>query len=428
MPPLRPLVAAPAAVTVALARVALVAAFAATTIAPAAAQDWTALSIATTEDIRAIEQGSFSDRWLAGTGGLVAVSDAGRTVWTPESAGSTADFLSVQRPTSTQIWVGGAAGTVRVKNVGTWFNRNIPDASQDYVLASGGSGAARAFGSAGVPYCTVDVGLNWSQETSGVSVALHGGTGFSSGPAWAVGDEGTILHTTDGGATWAPQASGTTADLHRFLQGPAGWIFAFGEAGTILRSTDQGATWTAIASGTAATLHAASTSKQNSNWMLAVGEGGTVLKSTDAGSTWCHLNAGTSVDLFAVEAASNSEYLVGGAGGLLLRTTNGGGSCGTAVSASVAAGETGGLRIVGPFPNPARGRASVVLSAGRGASVRLDVIDVTGRRVARLSGGDLGDGGTRVVDLDATAWPAGTYWVRAEAAGFTECRRLVILR
>lgn len=418
MPPRR----VPAAVAAALALPMLVPALAPRS---AAAQDWVTLALPTAEDVLAIEQGSFSDRWLVGTGGLVAVSDFARTTWTPESAGTPEDLRAVQRPTSTQIWAGGAAGTVRVRLSGIWQNRNVPDPSQDWVLASSGSGAARAFGSAGGLYCTVDGGLNWSPETSGTAVALNGGTGSSSGNAWAVGDAGTILRTTDGGATWTAQGSGTTADLNCFRVGPAGWLFAFGDAGTILRSTNLGVTWTAIPSGTAATLHAASSSKLNSNWMVAVGEGGTILKSTDAGSTWCHLSAGTTADLYAVEAVTNTELLVGGAGGLLLRTTTGGGSCGTAVAAPLAAAP--GLRVLGPFPNPARGRASIVLLAERGLPVAVEVFDVTGRRVAREDGGAAA-GGPCAVELDADGWPAGAYFVRAIAGGVTDSRRLVVVR
>lgn len=67
-------------------------------------------------------------------------------------------------------------------------------------------------GPAGVILKTVDSGLSWTQQASGVSVELLAGSAPSPRVCWIVGREGTILRTTDG-EHWERMASPTESDL-----------------------------------------------------------------------------------------------------------------------------------------------------------------------------------------------------------------------
>lgn len=64
--------------------------------------------------------------------------------------------------------------------------------------------------------------------------------------AWAVGYWGTILRSTDSGATWNGVDTPTERNLFAvdFFDGRNGW--AVGAQGAILRSTDGGATWSRV--------------------------------------------------------------------------------------------------------------------------------------------------------------------------------------
>jgi photosystem II stability/assembly factor-like uncharacterized protein len=297
---------------------------------PAHAQVWTTIPLGSSSTIRTIvEGGGFSDLYLVGDNGLVAKSDATRTVWTLLNPLTSVDLLSGRRPTSSQFWASGENGVIRVELSGTWFTRNVPNSVENFVMYSRESGCQNALGSAGSLYQTCDVGQNWTVLNPGVSVSLNHGAGFITSTSWIVGDGGTILKSTDGGANWIQQTSGTTQDLHYIIEGGSGWVIAVGKGGTILRTNDGGTTWTLSPLPITTNLWMVNLSGLNGAWMLAVGDSGMVLRSSDNGATWCQLDPGTNAHLYGVDMVTNTEFIVGGANGVLRRTTDGGGTCGT---------------------------------------------------------------------------------------------------
>ena len=77
-----------------------------------------------------------------------------------------------------------------------------------------------------------------------------------------------------------------------------------------------------------------------------------------------------------------------------------------------------------PAPNPARGLAVLTYALETAADVKLEVLDVLGRRVALVESG-LRSAGTHHADLDAGALAPGLYLVRLTADGQTATQRLV---
>jgi len=78
-----------------------------------------------------------------------------------------------------------------------------------------------------------------------------------------------------------------------------------------------------------------------------------------------------------------------------------------------------------PAPNPATTRTAFHLHVGTSQSVRLDVFDVLGRRIATLHDGVM-PAGTHRFDLDVRGLPAGVYFARARTAEARATRRLVV--
>lgn len=78
-------------------------------------------------------------------------------------------------------------------------------------------------------------------------------------------------------------------------------------------------------------------------------------------------------------------------------------------------------------PNPAGGRAEVVLTLAEAQAVRVSAVDALGREVALVFDGPAG-AGERVVGIDTSGWPAGVYVVRAVAGGRVVSARLVVAR
>lgn len=82
----------------------------------------------------------------------------------------------------------------------------------------------------------------------------------------------------------------------------------------------------------------------------------------------------------------------------------------------------------GVSPNPARGEAVVEYALHEAAPVRLDVLDMAGRRVATLEDGERAPGTYRVPWVRAAgAVPPGLYFVRLQVAGRTVGERKVAL-
>ncbi len=387
------------------------------------AQNWTPLPLASTDDILAMEQGSFSDIWLVGRNGLVAVSDLSHESWTIRDVGTTEDLHSVIRQSQSQVWVSGAAGTARVILFNSWQSANV-GIDERFVLFSRGSGVAHAVGDSGSIFLSLDFGLTWSPQISNTTASLNHGTGSNTSTAWVVGDGGTILTTTDGGTQWLPQNSGTTANLNYIIEaGP--WLVVAGDNGTILRSNDGGTTWTPVITHVTANLNALAPSAFDAAVFLACGDNGTLLRTTDFGATWCSIDTETTLNLHAARYVGLQEIIIGGDNGLLQQSTNNGGNCGIPTAAGPASTETFSMR--GPYPQPARGGSVLALTSDRSRSLEVTAHDLRGRRVATLFDGRIEAGQRLELTVDTHHWPAGVYFVRATGPGLQRIRKLVVL-
>lgn len=81
-----------------------------------------------------------------------------------------------------------------------------------------------------------------------------------------------------------------------------------------------------------------------------------------------------------------------------------------------------------PQPNPSGGSTRLMLAVREAQQVRVAVYDLTGREVAVLFDGPLAASETHALAFDASAWPAGTYLLRATAERFTATQRLTVVR
>ena len=84
-----------------------------------------------------------------------------------------------------------------------------------------------------------------------------------------------------------------------------------------------------------------------------------------------------------------------------------------------------------PRPNPSRGRVLVEYSVPEDGEVILRVYDVAGRRVKDLVSGRVKAGIHRLEwdrrDVRGKLLPSGVYFLRLEAGGFRETRKLLLL-
>jgi hypothetical protein len=86
------------------------------------------------------------------------------------------------------------------------------------------------------------------------------------------------------------------------------------------------------------------------------------------------------------------------------------------------------LLLDAPYPNPAREEAMLRWAARSDVPVRLEILDVSGRRVATVVDGGRGDGFVRTASWRAEGVAAGVYYAVLRAGEESTTRRLVIAR
>jgi hypothetical protein len=84
-------------------------------------------------------------------------------------------------------------------------------------------------------------------------------------------------------------------------------------------------------------------------------------------------------------------------------------------------------RLVGSFPNPARSQATVQFVLAEQGSVQIEVISVTGQRVATLVDG-LTPAGHHDVALDTSGLASGVYLLRFRSGDVAETGRILVIR
>jgi photosystem II stability/assembly factor-like uncharacterized protein len=381
---------------------------------------WIAQESGTTKALNDVtaHHGINARAWVCGEDGTILHTTNGGGTWTPQSSGTTQDLFSIAFIELT--------------------------------------GSVIAVGAGGTILMTTDNGVTWPARESGTTADLRDVADFG---FFAVGDQGVILTSTNQGTSWAPIQSPTTARLNAVSgvfvpmavgeggtivrsQGAAGWVpiesntsltlnglpmfsgtnLVVGEEGLVLRSSNSGASWFVQDAHTTNDLHAAEFSVNNATHIYCVGDQGTIRKTTDSGQTWIVQLSGTFADLHSVFFYLNDNlgYAVG-SGGTILRTTDGGG--GTAGIPDAAPGTVVELMVL---PNPFRDRAQVELQLPVASRGELRLLDVTGAVRAKIAQGPWSSG-KHVFDLQASALPAGVYFLTLETGIATRATRIVRL-
>jgi len=168
---------------------------------------------------------------------------------------------------------------------------------------------------------TVDGGMTWELQNSGISDVLYSTFFANEMAGWAVGQYGTILNTTNGGEEWSLQNSGTSNNLQSifFINEQTGW--AVGRSGTILKTMNGVINWESQVSGTTSWLYSVHFTNINNGW--AVGSNGTILHTADGGNVWDSQFSGTTDYLSSIHFYDSDTAWVVGSRGTILKTVDG---------------------------------------------------------------------------------------------------------
>jgi photosystem II stability/assembly factor-like uncharacterized protein len=234
-------------------------------------------------------------------------------------------------------------------------------------------------------YRTTDYGATWEQRSNGIpsTGGLTGisfydlNNGFVSGYA---SSSPRMFRTTDGGGTWTSVGvaglPSWTWQIH--WHDASTGLAAVYNSGGIYRTTNGGTSWVRVWNesareiGFSDSMHGVATL---SGWPVA----GKVVVTDDGGATW------SSLDLPSTTAGScikpfEGGFWVGGGSAVIMKVTRSDPAAADPPSSTDARAAGIGLRVRGSG-GP---RIHIDYALPRAGSVRIDVLDVTGRRIAVL--------------------------------------------
>jgi photosystem II stability/assembly factor-like uncharacterized protein len=179
---------------------------------------------------------------------------------------------------------------------------------------------------------TVDGGLHWSVRQSSVRRVRTIGRftdvyALGVRRAWLGGDSGTVLRTVNGGATWKRFHTGL-GELRaiQFTSSSTGWA---GGGGEIVHTSDGGAHWTSqLSTGNGAEMSGLSFADSRHGWVTTFGghpaPSPAVYDTTDGGAHWTQQTAAPAAGWLWAFALAPSDAVIGGVGGRLNHTSDGG--------------------------------------------------------------------------------------------------------
>lgn len=286
---------------------------------------WGQMPSGATQDLHAIDYNHI----VGDSGTLITSADMGLT-WAALNSGTTKDLFGIVGCGSGCFYFCGDSGAVsRAIAFGATIEphdiagRDLPL----WDIAIQGSDQPFVVGDSGYFARSFNFGTLFTVYPTGSDKDLFGISDFGPSYRSAVGAQGTILKSTDLGLTWTAVVSGTTEDLYDVYAQQSVASIAVGDNGTILRSesASAGEAWTPVNGPVTTRLNAVARDGLN-GVIMAVGDGGVIIRSVDDGLSWIELVSGTTEDLYDVFPWSGAAWLVAGANGIILRSTDNGGS------------------------------------------------------------------------------------------------------
>jgi len=283
---------------------------------------------------------------------------------------------------------------------------------------------------------TGDGGQTWEELDSGTDESLNEIRFADDQNGWAAGNEGTILRTTDGGDIWQVQSSGTDLDLEGLGVHDAQTAWVAGEDEIILNTDDGGTTWTTQhlaeeISFRTPDLESIFAIDQDTVW--AVGgrsrEPSLMMFSIDGGESWARVPAPADEHITDVYLTSAQNGWAVGDNGTILKYTGPDGESGTPVSidpddSSELVSE---LELDQNYPNPFNPTTRIRYSLPEQSSVRLDVFNMLGQRVAVLVN-EHKSTGSHTVSFDASGLSSGMYFYRLQTDSQTLARQMMLIK
>jgi photosystem II stability/assembly factor-like uncharacterized protein len=263
------------------------------------------------------------DAWAVGDGGIVYRSMDGGSHWASRRLGTLP--LRGVATRDERVLIAGDGGVVwrSTDGGGVWSATVAPGQPDWRAITLVSDQVAYAVGAGGAVEKTTDGGDSWIAQPSGTTASLEGVHFADASRGWAVGAGGTVLVTTNGGANWNAMSVGTTRDLHA-VDGFGDELWIVGAAGTALRSVDGGITFAAVSLGLDHSLDVRAVGFAQDGQVFLGGGGGFIRRSADGGRHWTYPVHEMHAKISAIDFAGGCAYAASSANRVVLSSLDGG--------------------------------------------------------------------------------------------------------
>ncbi len=400
--------------------------------------------------------------------------------WFPQQAGTNYELKSVHFTDQNTGYICGYNLILKTTNGGlNWNNSFLQGKHNSIVFQNNLTGYVSS--DSGKIYKTTNSGLNWTIQNSGTIKNLTSITFLNSETGIVTGYGKTLLKTTNGGNNWFSIANiiweidflaskiisensyfvtGTDSHIIRTTNGGNNWItftmgevnplftvefinnntgFATGCCGMFLSTTNGGINWIEnhyLSLG----FTFRSLKFTDDNTGFCAGDNGMIFRSTNRGVNWDSTVTGTNQILYDIFMFNNNTGWAVGNYGTILKSTNGGGA-GYPIGIEPVSNELPKeFSLHQNYPNPFNPVTKIrfaipsnVKSAfgGQTSNVKIIIFDVLGREVETLVNEQLKPG-TYEIDWSseggATHYSSGIYYYILQSGGYSESRKMVLIK
>jgi len=268
---------------------------------------------------------------------------------------------------------------------------------------------------------TTNGGTNWINYLTGQGTGNHKDIFFiDENTGWTVCNSvNYIFRTTNGGVNWLTLNIGSVNFFNsiNFINKDTGWM----AGNTIIKTTNSGINWVFQGISASGALNCIKFVNAETGW--AVGDGGGIYFSSNGGSNWTQQTTLTFNNLYSVSFVNPNTGYIAGNGGTVLKTTNGGYVWVKESNIEIPKNHS----LSQNYPNPFNPTTRISFDLPKAGLVTIKVFDVLGKEMETLVNESLKPG-TYEAAFDGSQYPSGVYFYRLSTKGFTETKRMVLIK
>ena len=369
--------------------------------------------------ITGIQMISNTEGWACGDGGsMLHTVDAGVN-WSVITLTGADLHQIVFKDANTGVVVGDGGTIFTTTNNGTnWISKNSNTTSQLRGTAFAGGSIFYAVGRDGVIVKSTDNGNTWSSLVSGTIERLLCVSAVGE-YVWVGARNGLMLYSNNGGATFNTMINPATDDIKdiQFINESIG--FVCGSNSFFMYTSNGGSNWISRSSGILFGLNGLHFTDAINGWT--VGGTGSLYSTTNAGVTWISQQTGTVQDLNSIHSFDGlNGWTVGNLGVIV-------------TNYSPTTGIENDLKNVSDFnleqnyPNPFNPSTKIQFNITTAGNVKLIVYNLLGQEIKTLLN-EFKEPGTHTINFEAVGLNTGVYIYKIESNGFSQTRKMTLLK